>query len=353
MGNEEKVKARVRRVRSRGHYIAIAVCVVVLAGLAFWLLWFGFDSGKPLLEADAKNTPGGRDAGNPPVPHAFEGTSFESSGVVFVPGTNGVLFVDDGRSSGCFWMQLDDSGQQLGPVKYVHIDASIEDPESITTDGTYFYIMGSQSEPAAGSRNAFARFKFDPNTATVSNVEIIGDLRGFLLKSVPELSSGGEKSGADGGLNVEGITWSPDGKAMLLGLRSPMIEGQTHQALIIAIRLKNPDGPFSLTNIELASPQAVRLRMGNLSVRDLHYDSRLKSFLIIAGAPKDREKGSFSLWQWDGSPDGTGVREVGELDSRLKPEGITRVEVGGDDYLFIVYDSSSYSRLDYSSLTEK
>jgi hypothetical protein len=132
-----------------------------------------------------------------------------------------------------------------------------------------------------------------------------------------------------------------------------MIEEQTHQALVLAIRLKNPEGPFSTNNLELAWPQAARLRMANLSVRDIHYDSRLKSFLIIAGAPKDREKGSYSLWQWDGRPDGTGLREVGALDSRLKPEGITRVEAAGSDYLFIVYDSSSYSRLDYSELIEK
>jgi hypothetical protein len=38
---------------------------------------------------------------------AFTGGMFEASGVVHAPGTDGVLFVDDGRPNEIFWMRLD------------------------------------------------------------------------------------------------------------------------------------------------------------------------------------------------------------------------------------------------------
>src|SRR4051812_16193809 len=42
----------------------------------------------------------------------FRGEAFEASGVVFVPGTNGLLFIDDNKEDKVFWMQIDEAGQQ-------------------------------------------------------------------------------------------------------------------------------------------------------------------------------------------------------------------------------------------------
>ncbi|HWP44778.1 MAG TPA: hypothetical protein VNO14_16135 [Blastocatellia bacterium] len=347
------MKARAKRIKSQGRLIAILSGILVLAVFFFWFMRFALqteEAGGGAVEVKSAGRP---EAVKPAMPVAFEGASFESSGVIHVPGTDGVLFIDDGRPSGCYWVQLDGSGQQAGPVRYVSTGADVEDPESITFDGNRFYIMGSQSDPKAGKRNAFIRFDFDPDTSSISDVEKIEDLRSFLLRSVPELRGAGEKAGSEGGLNVEGITWDPRNSVFLLGLRSPMIEGPVYQALVIAIRLKEADGPFALSNIELAEPEPIRLRLGNSGIRDIHYDSRLGTFLIIAGAPKDRERGSFSLWQWGGRRDGGGLREIATLDSRLKPEGITRVEAAGNDFVFMVYDSSSYSSLDYASIGER
>ncbi|HSE99101.1 MAG TPA: DUF3616 domain-containing protein [Blastocatellia bacterium] len=351
MDEQETVKVRAKRIKSQSRLIATVIAIVALAMISIWIVWLGFRSDPTVMEAGENS--GSREAEAASTPLAFEGASFESSGVVYVPGANGVLFVDDGKSSGCFWMKLDDSGRQAEPVRFVHIDAQVEDPESITFDGTYFYILGSQSRPDAGARNALIRFRFDPASATTSDIEKIEDLRSFLLKSLPELREAGEQAGTEGGLNIEGIAWDPENRMFLLGLRSPLVERQSPQALLIAIRLKKPDGPFSIENLELTAPQPIRLRLGTLGVRDIHYDTRLKSFLIIAGAPKERDKGHYSLWRWDGSSEEQGLREIAVLDARLKPEGLTRVETAAGDYLLLVYDSSSYSRLDYSSLPEK
>lgn len=45
---------------------------------------------------------------------AFTGGTFEASGVAHVPGTDGVLFVDDGREDEVFWMRLGEGGKPAG-----------------------------------------------------------------------------------------------------------------------------------------------------------------------------------------------------------------------------------------------
>ncbi len=48
---------------------------------------------------------------------AFSGGTFEASGVAHVPGTDGVLFVDDGRPNEIFWMRLGTDRKQAGAIK--------------------------------------------------------------------------------------------------------------------------------------------------------------------------------------------------------------------------------------------
>ena len=45
--------------------------------------------------------------GEPSGPRPIAGGTFEASGVIGVPGSNGALFVDDGQTNKIFWMELD------------------------------------------------------------------------------------------------------------------------------------------------------------------------------------------------------------------------------------------------------
>jgi hypothetical protein len=349
MTKEREPETRVRTIQTYGRVIGLGLGAILL----IWLVVFVVRTVTQLPTPTPENSAGADQKNQDPIalisPLPFRGTLYESSGVVGVPDGDGVLFVDDSRPSEVFWTRLDESGRQVGHIEAVYTEAGVDDPESITTDGSYYYIVGSQSNPGAGKRNGFVRFRFDPATRKVSGVEKIEDVRGFILASLPELKATGEKPGADGGLAVDGLAWDPNNKVLLLGLRSPMIEDQ---ALIIPIKLKNPGAPLTIEGLERAG-DVIRLRLGDLGVRDICYDKRLKSFLIIAGVPKDREKGNFSLWRWDGRPGETGLRKVTDLDGRLKPEGITSVTVAGNEYLFLVFDSNSYAKLDYSSIHQE
>jgi len=297
--------------------------------------------GKPKLKLDNLS------AGTP-----FRGGTFEASGVAQVNGTDGVLFVDDNRPGEVLWMRLDQSGNQVGEIKPVPLGVTVDDPESITYGGSYFYVASSQSHARSGTgghTHALVRFAFDAaNQRLQRPAEWIHDLRGFLLANVPELKAEGDKEGKDGGINIEGMAWDPIHERLLLGLRSPIVNDR---AVVVPIKLRNPLGPFSAENLQVDEPRAIQLSLGGEGIRDLHYDTRLKSFLIISGAPEHHEKFEFKLWEWSGGSDQSQPEsqphEEATLDRKMKPEGITHVTINGRDFIFIVGDASFYLKLDY------
>lgn len=277
------------------------------------------------------------------VKMAFTGGKFEASGVAHTPGTDGVLFVDDGRPSEVFWMRLDAKGNQAGAVKPVNLGVSIIDLEGITTDGAYFYVVGSQSKPKGSDQAGLARFKFDAQRQRVEEVESISGLKRFLTGNVAELRGLGDRAHKDGGINIEGIAWDPQGNRLLLGLRSPVVNGQ---ALVVPLKLREPGGAFSYDNLEAPEAGVIRLPLGGSGIRSVEYDDISKSFQIIAGAGGGGKKTDFKLWQWNGDANEPTLREVNRFDRKLKPEGITRASAGGRNFTFIVFDTSGYAAID-------
>jgi hypothetical protein len=328
-----------------GLRVSLARFSVALLGAALVLSFAGCGSGSEKSNPQSGSTDKAKQKTGAGTP--FRGEAFEASGVVFVPGSNGLLFIDDNKQDEVFWMQVDEAGQQAADVKPIPLGTKIQDPEGITFDGSYYYIIGSQSVDKRGEKNALVRFAFDPNTQSVSKVEVIPNFRAVLFEKVPELKGEGEKKASEGGLNIEAMAADPVNKRLLLGLRSPIVN---QQALIIALRLPAPDAPLSANSLQLSEPRVIQLPLNDLGIRDIQYDSKLKSFLIIAGAPEHHEKPDFELWQWSGGSDqSSGLRKINiKLNQKMKPEGVTRVEMNGREYVFIVGDGGSYLKLDYA-----
>jgi pSer/pThr/pTyr-binding forkhead associated (FHA) protein len=342
---EKDDRLRAAYIGAMGRVLAAILSVALTVALTLYLTRSGSNKveekiskkGKPKLKI---GTPG---AGTP-----IEGGTFEASGVVQVPGAAAVLFVDDKRLDEIVWMPVDQSGKQAGATKPIPLGASIADLEAITYDGhDYFYVTGSQSNPNDGDKNAIARFKFDAGRQAVTNIEVISGLRDFLLANVTELKGEGEKPGKEGGLNIEGLAWDPKHSRLLLGLRSPQMNGN---ALIVPVAMRNAGGAFAIDNLGIAA-STIQLPLEGLGIRDLHYDTRLDSFLIIAGAPEHHEKKlGFKLWQWSGdsTEQDPGLQALTDLDQGMKPEGVARFESGGRDFIFIVGDVGSYTKLEYA-----
>src|SRR5262249_39423697 len=131
----------------------------------------------------------------------FFGAPLEASGVQGLADWNGVLLVSDNRNSSVVWMQLDETGQQVGQLKDIPLGVTFKDPESITYSIGYFYVVTSQADPKDSAANAIIRFGFNPSTQALSaKPEVITDFRSFLLKNVTEISSIGAPPGTKGGL---------------------------------------------------------------------------------------------------------------------------------------------------------
>ena len=154
---------------------------------------------------------------------AFSGGTFEASGAAHVSGSDALLFVDDGRPNDIFLMR-DSDRKQAGAIKTIDIATSIIDLEGITTDSSYFYVVGSQSKSKGAGQVGLARFKFDAAGQRAVGTESASGLKKFLVDNVAELRGMENTKYNDGGINVEGIAWDPRNKRLLLGLRSPVIE---------------------------------------------------------------------------------------------------------------------------------
>ena len=271
---------------------------------------------------------------------AFSGGTFEASGVAHVPGTDGVLFVDDGRPNEIFWLQLGGDRKQAGAIKTIDIATSIIDLEGITTDGTYFYVVGSQSKAKGADQAGLARFTFDAANQRAAGTEAATGLKKFLADNVAELRGMENRKYNDGGINVEGIAWDPQNKRLLLGLRSPVVDGH---ALVVPLKLRDPQAALSFDNLEVEGRKAIRLPLGGAGIRSIEYDEARKAFFLITGAGPNNEKLDFKTWDWSGN---AALRELETFDRRLKPEGITRVSGKAGDFVFIVFDTSGYTATD-------
>ena len=276
---------------------------------------------------------------------AFSGGTFEASGVVHVPGTDAVLFVDDGRTNEIFWMRLGEDRKQAGAIKTIDIGTSIIDLEGITTDGEYFYIVGSQSKSKGGDLAGLARFKFETAGQRAVSTEVASGLKKFLADNVLELRGMQNTKYNDGGINVEGIAWDARNMRMLLGLRSPVVDGQ---ALVVPLKLRDSKAALSIENLEVEGGKAIRLPLGGAGIRSIEYDESRKAFFVITGAGPNSEKMDFKLWEWSGNGNEVALipREWNTFDRRLKPEGIARVSTGARDFTFIVFDTSGYAATD-------
>jgi uncharacterized protein YjiK len=336
--------ASAKRIRLYGSLIAVLLSATIISEAVAHhsdLNSSRVEAGTQKKDKGKKKNKQEADARPAKTSRAFRGGIFEASGVAYVPGTDGVLFVDDGRTDEIFWMRLDAEGNQVGEIKPIKLGLRIEDPEDITCDGSRFYIVGSQNRTQTDETNALVRFSFDPQSQSVKNMESVGGLFQFLTSTVPELKGYAGKKGQIGSINIEGLAWDPVQGRLLLGLRDPQVG---EQALVVPLKLRNPQAALSRQNLTLAAPNAIRLSLGGAGIRSIAYDERARAFQIISGAPEAKRRMDFRLWEWSGNAGQPPVEKL-MLDSALKPEGITWASVGGRSFLFIVCDASKYMKI--------
>jgi len=270
-------------------------------------------------------------AGANTEPRMIAGGRFEASGVASVAGSPGVLFVDDSEERRVYWMELAADGRQVGNATPVPLGANVVDPEGITASGTHYYVVGSQSKATSDGGDSLIRFAFAEANHRVSGLERIAGLEAWLTARVPELQ--GRRD-----IDIEGLAWDPNGRQLLLGLRTPVIDGS---ALVIPIGLIDSAGAFAAENLRVNGGAAIRLALGGAGIRSLEYDESAKSFLVIAGDEGGR---GARLLEWNGEATGA-LREVATFPKNLKPEGVANVTLAGKPVRVVVFDTGRISVL--------
>ncbi|MBM9520330.1 DUF3616 domain-containing protein [Desulforhopalus vacuolatus] len=222
----------------------------------------------------------------------------------------------------------------------------LEDLEGLAAgiDG-YLYAITSHSHTESGerrkSRERFVRLRIE--SGQIRDYAVFGKLRKAIITAYPELKAAA-RSGHDKGqkgFNIEGLCSQRDKSQLLIGLRSPILDGDS---LILVMR--NPAAVFDHGEEPMFESEPLRLNLDKGGIRAITYVPRLDIYLLVT--QKARKKGTsdrpFQLWLWDGR-DGAAVRPLQIPDISLRnTEGITPVRLGGRDYLLLVSDDGNRSR---------
>lgn len=117
---------------------------------------------------------------------------------------------------------------------------------------------------------------------------------------------------APGGLNIEGLATTLNGKQLLIGFRNPI---PADGALIVT--LENPDELFDDKPAKFGPPVFLK-GLAGMGVRSLERIG--PDYLVVAGPPAD--SGSFALHRWSGKPEDAAVRLEKSDFKGLRPEAM-------------------------------
>jgi hypothetical protein len=169
------------------------------------------------------------------------------------------------------------------------------------------------------------------------------DLKGLGLEEAAglnQLKVTGKKKDArklapkEEGLNIEGLSASPDGKRLLIGFRNPIPKGKA-----LVVPLENPEAVIERGELP-AIGQPLLWDLGGLGIRDMDYVAGLEAYFIIAG-PHD-EGGRFALYRWSGNPEQQPTlfkSDLGKGHSHFTPEAV--VGFGRERRLLILSDDGT------------
>lgn len=293
-----------------------------------------------------------------------EGEPYNASEVVAV-GDSRFLFCDNNVGDALFELRLTPEGQMACPLIRRPLAGlaagSLDDLEgmALVEDGGRRFIFAvpslslkqrrkrrkkkSERGKEAPARNGLLRITIGREEQL--EAEAIPDFRAWLIVNAPGLGKSPRYLPDDGGLNVEGLGWDPAGQALLLGLRTPVPDGKP---LLLRVRLKEVGGAWELSNLEMLPPVALAIEdaVGEQGVRAIEYNPSRGVALIVVGNSTSASKAPFTLYSWDGNPQGV-VRRFPNVrfHRKMKVEGVTHGAIDGRGAVVFVDDAGGYQVL--------
>ena len=219
----------------------------------------------------------------------------------------------------------------------------LDDLEGLTQDlQGNLYAITSHSRTEKGnkkkSRNKLVRFRINENE--IVDARIVKGLKRALKTAHPILASAAKVHAVkeDEGLNIEALAFTPDYQRLLIGFRSPLIEGRA-----IIAPIENHVAMFEDNAAPQVADSLITLDLQGHGIRGMAYFSDFKAYLIISG-PATRDTSLFQLWLWHGDPDQQPVRLVVDgLVGLERAEGVCPAQIEGLSRIVIVSDDGDFA----------
>lgn len=271
---------------------------------------------------------------------------YEPSAIVQLPDGR-FLVVEDERSDPFSLVEIAADGtvksRELGPGWFEGNEVfwKLDDLEGLALDAMgWIYAITSHSRDGDGeekkARDKLVRFRVDGNR--VSEPSVAKGLKAALVAVHPVLATAAALSDVKGGggLNIEALEMAPDGSRLLVGLRSPLLDGR---AIIASIA--NPGAIFEAGQAPQVVPQLDLVELGGHGLRGMAYLPAFGGYVLISG-PVARERVQFRLWFWSGQR-GAAAQPitVTGLAGFEHAEGVCPALIEGVPRLVIVSDDGS------------
>ena len=214
----------------------------------------------------------------------------------------------------------------------------VRDIEGVTNDGhDRIYAITSHSTNKSRKRKRAREqiVRFDYHNSRISNLKLYhGLLDGLSLlhpkfkQALSDLKYGSRKKQ----INIEALTWDKKSKTLLIGFRSPLIDGKAPVVI-----LQNPNGVFGKHKKPyLKGP--ILLDLQGDGIRGMSWDKKKQGYWISGGSVGSRKHEGFSLWFWD--KDKKQVKKIEDISSFGYAEGLATLP---DGRILVVDDDGSIS----------
>ncbi|MBP6096725.1 MAG: hypothetical protein KBF58_06615 [Methyloversatilis sp.] len=189
------------------------------------------------------------------------------------------------------------------------------------------------------SRDKLVRFRIEEGCVVTPRV--VKGLKPALLAAHPVLAAAAAKLDVkgEGGLNIEALEFGLDGHTLLIGFRSPLLDGR---ALIVGV--ENSAAMFDADEPPRIASSLITLDLDGDGLRSLGRIPSLGGYLLSSG-PVAGGTAHFRLWFWSGLPGDPARRvDVAGLPGFERAEGICPAIIDGHQKIIIVSDDGDRAK---------